>query len=94
MIVHFSLPLTHAVVSSIDLHVFRGTHTGVVAQSVIAGTRSTDPKAGNAFIDICEDMLTNRPFIYLVAEPYNATGDFQLLLIHFLPSQMRVSSLR
>lgn len=48
-----SLPLTHAVVSSIDLHVFRGTHTGVVAQSVVAGTRSADPNVGCAFINIC-----------------------------------------
>lgn len=47
------VPLTHAVVPSIDLHVFRGAHTGVVAQSVVAGTRSTDANVGCALIDIC-----------------------------------------
>ena len=54
MRVHISyLPLTHAVVSSVDLHVLRGTHAGVVAQSVVAGSRSTDPDVGRALVDIC-----------------------------------------
>lgn len=44
---------THAVVSSVDLHILRWTHAGVVAQSVVAGTGSTDPNVSSALINIC-----------------------------------------
>lgn len=44
--------LTHAVVSSINLHVFRGAHTGVVAQSVVARAGPADPKMSRAFVNI------------------------------------------
>lgn len=37
------------------MHVLRGTNTSVVAQSVVAGTRSTDPDVGCALIDILTD---------------------------------------
>lgn len=50
-----TFPHVHAIVSTIDLHVFRGTNTGVVAQSVIAGTRPTDSNVGCAFINIFTD---------------------------------------
>lgn len=46
------LPLTHAVVSSVDLHVFRWTHACVVAQSVVAGARSTDANVRRALINV------------------------------------------
>lgn len=45
--------LTHAVVSSVDLHVLRRTHAGVVAQRVVAGAGSTDANVGGALINVC-----------------------------------------
>lgn len=45
--------LTHAVVSSVDLHVLRRTHAGVVAQRVVAGAGSTDANVGSALINVC-----------------------------------------
>lgn len=50
-----TLPHVHAVVSSIDLHVFWRAHTGVVAQSVVAGARSADANVGCTFINIFTD---------------------------------------
>lgn len=47
--------LTHAVVSSVDLHVLRGAHTGVVAQGVVAGARPTDANVCCALINICKE---------------------------------------
>lgn len=46
-------PLTHAVVSSVNLHVLGRTHTGVVAQGVVAGSRSTDADVSCALVDVC-----------------------------------------
>lgn len=45
--------LTHAVVSSVDLHVLWRTHAGVVAQRVVAGAGSTDANVGGALINVC-----------------------------------------
>lgn len=50
-----ALSHVHAVVSSIDLHVLRRTHTSVVAQSVVAGAGPADPSVSRALIDIFAD---------------------------------------
>lgn len=50
-----TFPHVHAVVSSVDLHVFWRAHTGVVAQSVVAGARPTDADVGCTFINIFTD---------------------------------------
>lgn len=50
-----ALPHVHAVVSSVDLHVLRRTHAGVVPQGVVAGTRATDSNVGCALINILAD---------------------------------------
>lgn len=50
-----TLPHIHAVVSSIDLHVFWRAHTGVVAQSVVAGARPTDANVSCTLINIFAD---------------------------------------
>lgn len=54
-------PLTHAVVSSVNLHVLGRTHTGVVAQGVVAGSRSTDANVSCALVDICTEEETESP---------------------------------
>ena len=43
---------THAVVASIDLHVFRWANAGVISQGVVAGPRSTYTRMCKALINI------------------------------------------
>ena len=47
--------LTHAVVSSVDLHVLGGAHAGVVAQGVVARPRPADPDMSSTLVDICTE---------------------------------------
>lgn len=55
-----SPPLTHAVVPSVDLHVLRGTHAGVVAQRVVAGAGPADADVGGALVDVCKSKTVKR----------------------------------
>lgn len=60
-----TLPHVHAVISSVDLHVLRGAHTGVVAKGVVAGPRATDPNVSRALVNIFTDACV---LIEVVAE--------------------------
>ncbi len=51
--------LTHAVVSSVHLHVLGRTDTGVVSQRVVAGSRTADADVCRAFINIWENPSEN-----------------------------------
>lgn len=57
-----SPPLTHAVVPSVDLHVLRGTHAGVVAQRVVAGAGPADADVGGALVDVCKSKTVKRQY--------------------------------
>lgn len=45
----------HAVVASVDLHVFRWANAGVISQSVVAGPRPTDARMCETLINIFTD---------------------------------------
>lgn len=54
--------LTHAVISTIDLHVVRGTNASVVAHGVVASSRPTDAFC-ETLINICKTKDIIRGYI-------------------------------